>query len=101
MSTDYTNDAQQRLLRLLLVLAGHEVHGLAPHVIARELGASASVVTRDMANLQAAGWAEKVPATGLWRLAPLPVQIAARHMAALGQAESRLAEIKNRYSRTA
>jgi DNA-binding IclR family transcriptional regulator len=95
----YTNDAQQRVLRIAILLAGHEVHGLAPAQIARDVMCTPSVVTRDMANMEEAGWAERVPATGAWRLAPAPVQIALRHMAALDQAESRLSEIKQRYSR--
>jgi DNA-binding IclR family transcriptional regulator len=97
--SDYTNDAQQRVMRAVLVLAGHEVHGLAPAQIARDMQVSPSVVTRDMANLEAAGWAERVPATGNWRLGPAPVQVALRHMSAMDQAEGRLAEIRQRYSR--
>lgn len=96
---DYTNEAQQRLMRLVLLLAGHEVHGLAPTAIARDLGANPSVVTRDMANLAAAGWAEKVPATGHWRLGPTPVQLGLRHMAAMTRARDQLEAVANRYSR--
>mgnify|MGYP001329477413 CR=1 FL=1 len=101
MSTDYTNEAQQRLLRLVLALAGHEVHGLAPSQIAAAVGCSASMVTRDLRNLRDAGWAEQVPETGHWRLGPAPVQVAMRHMAALDKAENRLGEIRQRYSRAA
>lgn len=95
--TDYTNDAQQRLLRLVLLLAGNEVTGTAPADIAREQGCSASMVTRDMANLVQAGWAELVPETGRWRLAPQVVQIAVRHMVALDRATQRLDEVRQRY----
>lgn len=98
---DYTNSSQQRVLRLVGVLAGHEIHGIAPAQIRTEMCCSASDVTRDLANLQQAGWAEQVPATGAWRLAPYVVQIAVRHQVALAQAEDRLGEIKQRYSRTA
>ena len=96
---DYTNEAQQRILRLLVVLAGNEITGLAPSDIAREQQCSASQVTRDLANLRAAGMAEQVPETLRWRLAPAIVQVAIKHMDALARAESRLAETKNRYSR--
>ena len=61
MSTDYINAAQQRLLQLIDLLAGHELQGLAPSEIAKALSCTAPMVTRDMANLQAAGWAEKTP----------------------------------------
>lgn len=95
----YENAAQQRLLRLVTLLAGHEVTGMAPAEIARGMGCSAPMVTRDVANLAAGGWAEQVPETGRWRLAPQVVQIALRHLAAVGRAEQRLDDVKNRYSR--
>lgn len=98
-ATDYTNDAQQRLMQLLMLLAGHEMTGLAPAEIARALGCPPPKVTRDMANLLQGGFAELVPETGRWRLAPLVVQMAVRHMAALDRAEKRLDETRNRYSR--
>lgn len=98
---DYTNDAQQRILRLLTVLAGNEITGLAPADIARQQGCSASIVTRDLANLREASFAEMVPETSRWRLAPQVVQIALAHMTALERAETRLAETRHRYSRTA
>ena len=97
---DYTNDAQQRILRLLSLLAGHEITGLAPAEIARQQGCPASMVTRDLDNLRTAGFAELVPETGRWRLSPLVVQVALAHMAALERAEARLAETRQRYSRT-
>lgn len=96
---DYTNDGQQRILRLVNLLAGHEITGIAPADIARQQGCPASMVTRDLDNLRTAGFAELVPETGRWRLAPQVVQIALAHMAALDRAESRLAETRQRYSR--
>lgn len=99
-ATSYTHDGQQRLLRLVMLLAGHEITGLAPADIAKQQDCTASSVTRDLANLQEAGWAEQVPETGRWRLAPLVVQIAVRHAAALDRAQTRLDEIRNRFSRS-
>lgn len=96
---DYTNDGQQRILRLLNVLAGHEVNGLTPSQIAQEQGCSASLVTRDLANLKTAGYAEQVPDTGMWRLAPPLVQISIKHATALARAQSRLDEVQQRFSR--
>ncbi len=97
--SSYTHDGQQRALSLVLLLAGHEITGLAPAEIAKSQGCTASTVTRDLANLQQAGFAEHVPETGRWRLAPQVVQIALRHMAALDRAQSRLEETRNRFSR--
>lgn len=98
-ATSYTHEGQQRVLRLVLLLAGHEITGLAPAEIAKQQDCNASAVTRDLANLAEAGFAEQVPETGRWRLAPQVVQIALRHMAALDRADQRLAETRNRFSR--
>lgn len=95
----YTHDGQQRILRLVLLLAGNEITGLTPSDIAKQQACSASCVTRDLANLQEAGFAEQVPETGRWRLAPQVVQIAIKHMAALDRAQSRLDETRSRFSR--
>lgn len=98
-TTSYTSEPQQRILRLIGVLAGHEITGIAPAEIAKQMGCVASMVTRDMDNLRTAGFAEQVPETGLWRLAPPVVQIALKHMAVLDRTERRLAETRQRYSR--
>lgn len=96
----YTNEGQQRILGLVTLLAGHEITGISPSDIGRQQGCSASAVTRDLQNLLQAGFAEQVPETGRWRLAPQVVQIAIRHMAALDRAQARLDETRNRFSRT-
>lgn len=98
-SAKYISEQQQRLLKLILTLAGNEVEGLAPGEIAKLVACAPSQVTRDLANLKHAGWAEQTT-TGRWRLGPMPVQMAMRHMTALDRAESRLNEIKNRFSRS-
>lgn len=95
----YAHDGQQRILALLQLLAGHEITGLAPAEIARANKCSASAVTRDLANLALAGLAEEVPETGRWRLGPALVQVALKHLTGLDRAESRLAEVRARYSR--
>lgn len=100
MSADYTNEAQQRILRLIVLLAGNEITGLAPADIARQQGCSPALVTRDLSNLRTASFAEQVPETARWRLAPEVVQIAIKHMAAIDRAERRLDETKQRYGRT-
>lgn len=100
MSDDkYISDAQQRLLAVIRTMAGHEVDGLAPGQIAKMAECAPSQVTRDLANLKHAGWAEKLPGTERWRLGPTPVQIGLRHMGALERAKARLAETTQRYSR--
>lgn len=95
----YISDAQQRILGLILVLAGHEIDGLANGQIAEANKCSPSQVTRDLANLAHMGWAEQIPGTGRWRLGPEIVQIALKHMTALDRATRRLDEIRGRFSR--
>lgn len=99
-ATKYTSDGQQRLLALIRVLAGNEVHGLAPGEIARAQDCAPSVVTRDLANLREAGFAEQIAETGRWRLGPALVQIAHAHQREMDKAERRLAETRQRFSRS-
>lgn len=96
----YIHEGQQRILRLINVLAGHEITGLTPAEIASAQNCNPSSVTRDLANLRAAGFAEHVPETGRWRLSPQVVQISLRHATALAQARTRLDDITQRFSRT-
>lgn len=94
----YISDAQQRILQLIRALAGREQEGLAPTQIAGLLDCSPSQVTRDLANLKHAGFAEQIPTTGRWRLGPAPVQIGIAHMTALDRAQRRLDELKQRFT---
>ena len=95
----YISDAQQRIVGLVCALAGNEMEGLAPGQLAKLVARLPSQVTRDLANLKHAGWAEQITTTGRWRLGPAPVQIALRHMTALGRAQTRLDEVTQRFSR--
>ncbi len=95
----YDNASQQRILRLLLKLSGHELHGLAPKDLAESLQVSPGTITRDVHNLREMGLAEVIQETGRIRLGPKVVQIAISHMTAMDRATGRLDEIKNRYSR--
>lgn len=95
----YNNAAQQRALRLVGMLAGHELHGIAPTQLAEGLGVSAGTITRDLHNLREAGMAEVVQETGRYRLGPKVVQVAVAHLAAMDRAARQLDEIKQRYTR--
>lgn len=97
--TDYTNDAQQRLVKVILLMFGHVVHGLPPSVIAREVGCSAAVMTRDLQNLLTAGLADRDETTGHWRLTPRLPQQAIKVWADIDRADRRLQEAKNRFTR--
>lgn len=94
---NYINAAQQRVLSILMLLAGHEVMGLAPGEIAKAVRTSASNVTRDLANLREAGMAEPLADTGRWRITPRVGQIALRVLNALGDARKRVDEVAQRF----
>jgi len=98
-ATDYTNAAQQRLLQLIDLLAGHELAGLLPGEIAKALAVGASTVTRDLDNLRSAGWAELTPKGDRWRLAPHVIQLSLRYAAALDAGAQQWRDIQRRYGR--
>lgn len=99
MNHQYDNSGQQRILRIVLTLAGHEQHGLAPKDLADSLQVSAGTITRDLHNLREVGLAEQIQETGRYRLGPKIVQVAIAHMTAMDRAAAQLNEIKTRYSR--
>ncbi|HJW23773.1 MAG TPA: IclR family transcriptional regulator [Rhodocyclaceae bacterium] len=100
MSTQrYRNEAQQRILKVMLLLAGNEFNGLAPSDLAKAVDTNPSNITRDLANLQEAGLAEPLADTGRWRLGPKVVHIAVAFSRQLDRARIRLDEVTNRYTR--
>ena len=98
--TDYTNDAQQRILKLQFVLFGDVVNGYAAGVLAKAVGCAPGVMTRDLFNLEKAGIAQKDEETGLWRLTARLPQQTVKVYAAIGRAETRLAETKSAIHRS-
>lgn len=99
MTDRYINAAQQRILKMLLRLAGHEIEGIAPSELAAALRTSASNVTRDLANLREAGLAEPME-NGRWRLTPRVVQVSLAASTAFTRAQERLDEVRQRFTRT-
>ncbi|MEO8118031.1 MAG: IclR family transcriptional regulator [Rhodoferax sp.] len=96
--TDYTNEAQQRLMRLVLVLFGDVVNGYSPSVIAKAMNCKPPIVTRDLDNLATAGIAER-DESGAWRLTARLPQQAIKVFTAIDRAERRIEEAKNRFNR--
>jgi len=94
----YINAAQQRVLQMLMRLAGHEIDGIAPTELAQALRTSASNITRDLANLREAGMAEPLD-NGRWRLTPRVVQVSLAAGAAFARAQDRLDEARQRFTR--
>lgn len=99
MSEKYRSNAQQRILKILIFLAGHEVDGLAPGEISKGLVIAPSHVTHDLANLRIAGLAEEVEGGGRWRLSPKLPQIGVAMLNGYDRAKSKLDEVGQRYTR--
>lgn len=96
--TDYTSGCQQRILKVLLALAGHEFEGMTPTELATAVAASQQNITRDLDNLKTAGLAERLE-TGRWRLGPKTIQVAVAFQVHLDRHQRRLDEINQRYTR--
>ena len=92
------NAAQLRLLDVIRALAGNEVYGLRLADIARKVGAGEPIVLRDLLCLAHKGWAMQDPEKR-WRLGHEPVQIAVQFSYGLREAQNRLAEVEQRYTR--
>ncbi|WP_440053345.1 MarR family transcriptional regulator [Pseudoalteromonas sp. T1lg65] len=72
----YVSAQIQRVLTTIELMAGHEIDGVEPKQLAAELSTSPAEVTRILANLSEAGWAERLPANERrWRLHKKPVQL--------------------------
>ncbi|HDR9757548.1 IclR family transcriptional regulator [Burkholderia cepacia] len=97
---DYTNAAQQRLIRVLTVLFSDIVDGVTNSTIAREVGCSPAAVTRDLENLRTAGLAERDESTGRWLLTPRLPRQALTAMSVLDRRQRRLDEVRQRMSAT-
>lgn len=93
----HDNGSQRRILEAIRVLAGHELHGLAPKDLVVALGTSPASITRDLHNLVTVGFAEQIAETGRYRLGPGLVRIAIAHATAMERAQQRLTETINRY----
>lgn len=99
MNERYRNEAQLRLCRAIALLAGNEFDGVAPSELAKALKTNPANITRDLANLVEAGFAEQMPDSGRYRLGPKLIQIALAFQRHVARVSSRLAELEQRYTR--
>tara|TARA_R110002096_G_scaffold172484_8_gene346201 strand:+ start:2689 stop:3000 length:312 start_codon:yes stop_codon:yes gene_type:complete len=95
----YESAQVQRVLKVLLLLGGHELKGLAPGEIAKSLTIPNADITRALNNLMYGGLAEQIGDSGRWRLTTRIPQIAVAMLNNLDRAESKLAETRQRYTR--
>lgn len=102
MSADdkYTNEAQQRLLRVVMLLGEDVITGVAPAQIAKALNVPPSYVTRDLDNLKTAGWAVQQEETGRWLLGAKAGALGVKVMASIDRADRKVAEARNRFTRS-
>lgn len=102
IKTEYLSDQVQRTLRIVKVLAGHELTGLSPSEMAEKAEVSRSNITRILANLQFFNWVETVPGNNKrFRLSPGIVQIANTVQMNLNQAQQELQKEQHNYTRLA
>lgn len=97
--TDYTNAAQQRLIKVILALFGDVIVGRPAALLAREVGCSPQVMVRDLDNLRTAGIAEQDEATLHWRLTPRLPQQAIKALASIDAAERHIEQARQRFTR--
>jgi len=68
-------------------------------VLAKAVGCSHPMITRDLDNLATGGWAERDEAAGTWRLTPRLPQQAIKVFTAIDQAERRIEQARSRFTR--
>ncbi len=95
----YENLAQQRVLKTLLALFGHEVDGLSPSQIAKAVNTSMGNVTRDVYNLIESGVVERLPHNDNLRITPRVGQKALAILTNIESATRRIEDTRNRYTR--
>ena len=86
-----------RCIKLMNVLAPHIVSGLSVTELSEKTGLPAAVVCRDMDELAAAGWAQKLE-TGCWALTTKPIALATACDLALKTARERQDDFKRNIS---
>ncbi|MCF2910769.1 MarR family transcriptional regulator [Pseudoalteromonas sp. DL2-H2.2] len=75
-NSQYISPQVQRVLATIELMAGKEIDGVEPGKLVAELGCSPADMTRVLANLEQAGWAERLKNNAQrWRLHAKPVQI--------------------------
>ncbi len=91
-----TGQSAGKVLDVLNVLLGHFAHGLTPTDLVKATGLSASNITRYVATLEAAGFAERIPETGRIRPSVRLAQQAVGILRNLEAAKGRLDELTSR-----
>lgn len=99
MTDKYRSASAQRLLQVIECLVGNELQGLRPGELAKAVGCAPAMMTRDLANLEIAGWVQKIDSTNAWRLTPRVAAFSRTVSENLRRARIQLDETELRYSR--
>ena len=99
MKNQYHCTSQQRILKTLMCLFGHEIDGLTPSQVAQLAGSSASNATRDLWNLELAGLVERLPNGDKVRISPQLGRKALAVLHTFDRAQRQLDDLKARYAR--
>ncbi len=97
MKTQYHCASQQRILKVLMCLFGHEIHGLTPGQVAKLAAITPANATRDLWNLQEAGLVERLPGGDALRIAPQLGRKALAVLHTFDRAKRNLSDLSSRY----
>lgn len=98
-TTNYISNQVQRTLRVMRLMAGKEISGIAPAELSKLAKISASEVTRVLANLEAQQFVERLPADNKrYRLAAALVQLSNTVAHNFVQAERQLLQDQRNYN---
>lgn len=96
MTEKYVCDSQQRILKTIDALVGHEVDGISAKDVAAQTGANGATAFRDLQNLQLAGWAEQLEDGG-WRISVNAAKMLRRVNDGINRALSRVNSARRDY----
>lgn len=96
MMEKYACDSQQRILKTIDVLVGHEVDGIGAKDVAALTGTNNATAFRDLQNLQIAGWAEQLEDGG-WRISVNAAKMLRRINDGINSALSRVNSARRSY----
>lgn len=95
-----TVQSAEKTLDVLNLLLNHFAHGLSPSEISKATGLDGAAVTRHVLTLEGRGFVERIPETGRLRPSVRLARAAVSILKALDDASSRVAELKERVTRT-
>ncbi len=96
---DYTNEAQQRVMKITMALGGAMFHGLSNGELAKLLDTTPSNIVRDLWNMKKGGFVDQIAETGRWRLGVRPVQVYRAFTLEMQQLRTKADELEQRYTR--